>query len=202
MKNLKKALIAGTCSVLLVAGSVAGTMAYLTDTDNHVTNTFTVGKVVITLDEAPVGDDGIKDEGARVTANNYHLFPGHTYDKDPIVHVDAASEESYLFIKLTNEIAGIVDETDNIESQIAKNGWKELVVDGTKVNNVYYYQTTVSGKNSDRDIEVFENFKISSTVNNTTLENYNNKTIKVDAYAIQADGFIDAAAAWEGGNFN
>ena len=48
MKNLKKALVLLLCAILLVVGSVMGTLAYLTSQD-QVTNTFTVGNVEIDL---------------------------------------------------------------------------------------------------------------------------------------------------------
>ncbi len=57
MKKKTKALMLVLCAVLLVTASVLGTMAYLTSTD-QVVNTFTVGKVAITLDEAKVNADG------------------------------------------------------------------------------------------------------------------------------------------------
>lgn len=57
MKTKSKALLLTLCAVLLVAASVMGTMAYLTSTDK-VENTFTVGNVKITLDEAKVNTDG------------------------------------------------------------------------------------------------------------------------------------------------
>ncbi|MBQ3062404.1 MAG: hypothetical protein IJD03_01960, partial [Clostridia bacterium] len=98
MKNTKKALLMTLCAVMLVAASVMGTMAYLTSTTGVVTNTFTVGKVGITLDEAKVTEYGVKDGDTRVMANTYKLVPGHTYVKDPTVHVAADSEESYLFV--------------------------------------------------------------------------------------------------------
>jgi predicted ribosomally synthesized peptide with SipW-like signal peptide len=41
MKNAKKAILLTLCAILLVAGSVAGTLAYLTDRSS-VENTFTV----------------------------------------------------------------------------------------------------------------------------------------------------------------
>ena len=68
-----------------------------------MTNTFTVGKVEIKLDEAKVTADGIPVEGAaRVTANSYKLMPGTTYTKDPTVTVlKAGSEESYVRMKVT-----------------------------------------------------------------------------------------------------
>lgn len=101
MKTKSKALLLTLCAVLLVAASVLGTMAYLTSTDT-VTNTFTVGKVEIKLDEAKVTADGIPEEGAaRVTENSYKLMPGNTYTKDPTVTVKAGSEESYVRMKVT-----------------------------------------------------------------------------------------------------
>lgn len=101
MKTKSKALLLTLCAVLLIAASVLGTMAYLTSTDT-VTNTFTVGKVEIKLDEAKVTADGIPVEGAaRVTENSYKLMPGTTYTKDPTVTVKAGSEESYVRMKVT-----------------------------------------------------------------------------------------------------
>ena len=63
MKKKTKALMLVLCAVLLVTASVLGTMAYLTSTD-QVVNTFTVGKVAITLDEAQVDLDGTPVAGA------------------------------------------------------------------------------------------------------------------------------------------
>ena len=96
MKTKSKALLLTLCAVLLVAASVLGTMAYLTSTDT-VTNTFTIGKVEITLDETDVTDP----TGPRVKANSYKLMPGTTYTKDPTVTVKAGSEESYVRMKVT-----------------------------------------------------------------------------------------------------
>ena len=86
-----KVLVMTLCAVLLVATTVLGTMAYLTS-EASVVNTFTVGKVEITLDEAKVNPDGTPvTPAARTDAGNvYHLIPGKTYPKDPIIHVDAA----------------------------------------------------------------------------------------------------------------
>lgn len=96
MKTKSKALLLTLCAVLLVAASVLGTMAYLTSTDT-VTNTFTIGKVEITLDETDVTNPN----GPRVKANSYKLMPGTTYTKDPTVTVKAGSEESYVRMKVT-----------------------------------------------------------------------------------------------------
>lgn len=105
-KTKTKALLMSLCAVLLVAASVLGTMAYLTDSKD-VKNTFTVGNVAIKLDEAKVDDMGnlVKNQDGtladRVTQNAYKLLPGHEYVKDPTVTVLTPSVDSYVRMKVT-----------------------------------------------------------------------------------------------------
>ena len=100
-KTKTKALLMSLCAVLLVAASVLGTMAYLTDSKD-VKNTFTVGNVSIKLDEAKVTTDGKIVQGADcVQTNDYKLLPGHTYVKDPTVTVLKPSVDSYVRMKVT-----------------------------------------------------------------------------------------------------
>ena len=98
MKRTKKILSLALCAVLLVAGTVATTVAYLTSTTEVVNNTFTVGNVSITLDEADVDVYGVKNGTTRDTTNQYKLIPGHKYVKDPTIHVGATSEDVLLFV--------------------------------------------------------------------------------------------------------
>ncbi len=190
MKTARKVLILALCAMLLVSATVAGTLAYLTSTD-EVTNTFTVGNVKITLDEAPVDTNGEKTTGDRVQANSYKLLPGHKYDKDPTIHVDAKSENCWLFVKIVNEIAAIEDAT-TVADQMTAKGWTKV----TGTENIFAYKDIAkAGENA----VVFESFKIQGTVENDTLAAYNGKTIVVTAYAIQADGFATAEAAWTAG---
>ena len=97
MKKMKKALLMVFGTVCLIASTMFVTLAYLTDTA-AVTNTFTDGKVGLSLDEAAVNEDGTykTDHDNRVVENNYHLLPGRTYIKDPTVTVDANSEDAYV----------------------------------------------------------------------------------------------------------
>ena len=197
MKTAKKALGLMLVAVLLVTATIFGTMAYLTDKD-EVTNTFTVGSVDISLDEAPVGADGKATTGNRVQKNDYKLMPGHVYDKDPIVHFQPKSEASWLFIEVTNEIADIESKANDYKSiatQITDNGWTAL--DG--VTGVYYQKVGANNSGSAVDYKVFQGFTVDGSVNGTTLDNYNNNTVKVTAYAVQADGFDSATAAWTTG---
>lgn len=208
MKTKTKALALALCAVLLVVSTVFVTMAYLTSKDT-VTNTFTVGKVTITLDEADVDLMGVKDGDARVKANEYKLIPGHTYIKDPTIHVAGDSENCWLFVKVENGLKDIIagntsvsenDSTDTvytIEAQMTKNGWSLV----TGETNIYAYKATAKTG----DYKVFDNFKLKGDAN---VSNYatvkdddgnitGGKTIEVTAYAIQADGFATAAEAWK-----
>lgn len=186
MKNKKKVFLTVLCAAALVVASVLGTMAFLTSKD-QVNNTFTVGKVAITLDEAKVTDMGAPVEGAdRVKANTYKLIPGHEYTKDPTIHVDKDSENSWIFVKVDNGLANIEADT-KIAKQITDNGWTAL--DG--VTGVYYKQYTSAATAT--DLAVFGAFKIKDDADVST---YSNAKIDVYGYAIQKDGFDTAAAAW------
>ncbi|MBO5340791.1 MAG: hypothetical protein J6A62_07325 [Oscillospiraceae bacterium] len=201
MKTRSKALLLSLCAVLLVAASVLGTMAYLTDSE-AVTNTFTVGQVHLTLDEADVKPDGTKDGDERVQENTYHLIPGRTYIKDPTIYVSDDSEDCYLFVKVENGIAAIeTKETGKtIADQMTELNW--VKVDG--VNDLY---VLVNGSENPyavskgANVVVFENFTIDGdkVVNvpdgetvpegKVDLSAYASATVKVTAYAVQAAGF-------------
>ena len=184
--KMRKIMLALFSAMLLVCVTVGATVAYLTSSDT-VTNTFTVGNVVITLDETDV--DNSTTNAERDKENSYKLLPGHAYTKDPIVHVASTSETCWLFVKVENEIANIEDATVNIADQMATKGW--ALVAGT--NNIYAYRSAVD---AGADVSVFDTFKIAGNVDNTTLASYTGKTIKVTAYAVQKDGFNTAAEAW------
>ena len=157
-----------------------GTLAYLTSQDT-VTNTFTVGKVEITLDEAPVNEMGVVIAGNRVDNNEYKLIPGHNYFKDPTIHVQDGSEACWLFVKIenTNPNATI--------NGLAENGWISIV--GT---DYWVYDGATVGANS--NVKVFDSFTYANTVTDTTDDA--GKQIVVTAYAIQADGFATWQDAW------
>lgn len=192
MKTKSKALLMTLCAVLLVAASVLGTMAYLTSQDS-VTNTFSIGKIAITLDEAPVDADGnAQTNVARVKANAYKLMPGHKYDKDPTVHVTANSENSWIFVKVENGITAIEAAGDTtIDAQITANKWMQL----PGVDNVYYKEYTKNATQQ-QDFVVFKSFKVADTVTDTDLAKYEKANITITAYAVQQDGFTGAADAW------
>ena len=189
-----KAILMVVCAMLLVAASIMGTLAYLTS-QASVTNTFSVGNVLITLDETDV--DNTTADAERDTRNSYKLMPGLTYTKDPIIHVDSNSEKCYLFVKVVNEIAAIEAEGDSaVAAQMAAKGWTCI----DEANGIYVYgnATAPTEVAARENIPVFDTFTVADTVDNATLANYAGKTIVVTAYAIQADGFesMNAAEIW------
>lgn len=193
MKNskLRKVLLLACSAVLLVCLSVGATLAYLTDTKT-VTNTFTVGKVAITLDEAKVDLYGKVDTSAteRVTTNEYKMIANHTYTKDPTIHVATGSEDCWLFVKLTNPLGNLetTDSAKTIAGQMTSDtyGWK--LIDAN--NNIYAYKVIVS---AGENVPVFGTFTLSDKI---TVDTTDPGDIVIVAYAIQADGFDTAEAAW------
>lgn len=103
MKASKKVLALMMSAAAVSSIAAAGTLAYLTSQDTSV-NTFTVGKVKISLDEAKVGEDGKKIEGAeRVKENTYtNILPGAELDKDPTVTIEGGSADCYVFLAVRN----------------------------------------------------------------------------------------------------
>ena len=218
MKTRNKALLLTLCAVLLVTASVLGTMAYLTSTDK-VENTFTVGSVKITLDEAKVTPDGKPvANAARVTENSYKLMPGHTYTKDPTIHVDAASEDCFIRAKvtLTNAKEWIAIATKYADNKV------ENIIKGTDDNIWWVSQPAVDNGNNtvtytfvykneshtdelgkriwtstdSKDLVLFNEIAIPGGLTNDELAAVGSSKITVVAEAIQADGFETEAAAW------
>ena len=209
MKTRSKALLLTLCAVLLVAATIFGTMAYLTSTDT-VTNTFTVGKVNIKLDEAKANSDGTLVEGAeRVKANSYKLLPGHTYNKDPMVTVLSGSESSYVKMTVTfskaNELDAIfAPDGANLTSifngyDAANWAYKGNTKDATANTRTYefWYKEAVAAPTADVALDaLFDSITVPGEITNEQLATIEDMTITVNAYAIQADGFADAEAAW------
>lgn len=187
-KKLVTVVSAMFCAVVLVAGSIAGTIAYLTS-QATVTNTFTVGDIEIKLVESKVDVYGaLVSDADPVTENEYKLIPGHEYTKDPKVTVVANSEDCYLFVKVVNGISAIEVATgngDTIAEQLTAKGWVNLSGD------IWYYNTKITLKDTDQEISVFESFTLKNDVDVTgyaTSDNSDSKIV-VTAYAVQSNGF-------------
>lgn len=205
MNKKTKFLLVSLCAVFLVAASVLGTLAFLTDKEEAV-NTFTVGKVDINLDEADVNADGTIIEGAdRVKGNEYHMIPGHKYTKDPTVTVLDGSEECYVrMLLILNEQAAWdsiyspdIADLKSIFGGYDDSKWIFVAPHKHEGDNRIYefrYHEVVNTPNTLEPL--FTSFTVPSFLDSADVEKLNDFEIKVIGHAIQADGFDDADAAW------
>ena len=171
--------IALTLCVMFVvlAASIGGTVAWLTDTTTPVTNTFTAGDINITL--------------AETTGSDYKMVPGVDIAKDPKVTVKAGSEDCYLFVK--------VEKSENFNSFMNNyaiaDGWN--VLDGEE--GVYYREVT--NVTADVSFYVLSGNKV-TVRDSVTKQMMNNltettrPTLTFTAYAVQKAGSDTAAEAW------
>ncbi len=149
----------------------------------------TIGNVHITLDEATVDPYGmyVTDASNRTLNNTYKLIPGHTYTKDPTLHVREDSDSAWLFVKIENQLSDIIE-------PLQLNGWQLL----EGYDNFYTYTgvgnppIAVAGGN---DIVVFESFTVRSDASNDQFSQLQDRSILVEAFGIQSQGvsFEDAA---------
>ena len=221
-KKLLVALCALAAVVTIVVTSVLATVAYLTSSA-AVSNVFTVGNVTMKMTETKVNPDGTPvDPAERVDTNTYHLVPGKTYLKDPVITIEPGSENSYLFVLVRNDLETIAANTaaaPSIARQLNENGWAKYTKAAT--GWVYVYvgfddfgdtnapETDLTTNAASSNLaakeavvgqyKLFEEFTIASTVTDKELQIYNGAKITLTAAAIQADGeenfTLDAAWA-------
>ena len=210
----KKLLIMSVAMVLVCAFAVGMTIAYLTSTD-EVVNTFTVGNVRIKLDEADVDEYGRVPQGSpapRVKANSYKLIPGHTYTKDPTVTVLSGSERSYIKMTVTftkADALGAIFGTDDAglfsifngydSANWINKGYTEDTENHTRTYEFWYKEVVPAVPATTENVALdalFDSITVPRTITNDQLATIQGMTITVNAYAIQADGFGTAEAAW------
>lgn len=206
MKNMKRILVTLVAAVLLMAVTVAGTLAYLMDVTGEVKNTFAVGNVQFKdnigngLNEQKVDVYGVDNGEGRTTENVYKLLPGHTYMKDPTVYIKDGSEPCFVFINInktaisyTKDGQEVVIEAaadpkgyQTIVQQMQANGWVNLS------GSVWYYKNIVDTLNDAtvEDFVIFNEFRLADdAVLPTTDAEIGSMKINITAYAVQADGF-------------
>ena len=178
-----KALVALLAFVLVIGCSLGGTLAWLTDETDEVTNTFTVGDINITLTE---------------TEREYKILPGVNIPKDPKVSVEANSEACWLFVKVDEVNWPPFTETSGgrkVNYSIAY-GW--IPLDGKL--GVYYREVNAETAKNGETYGVLLNNEVTVSENLTKAE-VNSITTKPQltftAYAVQKEGVNTAAEAWK-----
>lgn len=181
----KKNVLMMALSLCLVAViAVGGTLAYLSDTDDKLTNTFTfANNIVVDLFETI---DGEVEQNGHSYGN---VVAGQTLDKDVDVKV-TTSFDTWLFVKVSQTgVEGTLDMTLN-ESQITANGWSKL--DGQP--GVYYREVSATSEDGST-FGVFETVQAPNTSlsGETTAQL---KNIEIDVFAVQKEGLSNATDAF------
>lgn len=194
---MKKKTLALLLALVLVFGAaVGGTIAYLTDTTDPVTNTFTVGKVDITLTET-FNTDTNNDQ--KNDAWQAQLIPGTTYAKDPVVTVTNDSEDCWLFVKFEekNNPTNYLDYTSNLTEA---NGWTQG--DNTNIPSNVWYRAVAK----DATVKSFQLLagnddyatgciSVKNTVTNGDMDTASDAQLVYTAYACQSAN-MTVNAAW------
>lgn len=193
----RKALVVLSLMLVLVLAAVGGTVAWLTDSTDAVTNTFTVGDINITLTEtwntASV-EDGEKDSWTA------KMIPGNQYLKDPKVTVQAGSEACYLFVKFTES-----DKADTyLNYSFRAEGWTQG--DGDTIPaNVWYREIDATTAQAGTSFYLltgnttYPNGYVeidADAVTKNTMTEAAAVTLTFQAYAVQKDNVSTAAEAW------
>lgn len=193
--NKKVVAIALTCAMLLTC-VVGGTLAWLTDKTNTVTNTFTIGDINIELTE----------EGAENGTQNYDFVPGDTLDKEPKVTVEANSEPCYVFVKVIEKNNSCTVDGKTVDSLIDWNidnaVWTKYEVDGVPANTYFYYRVIDEKLAADTDLNVLLNktVKMDEEIIKEMVPIINAEATKpaleFEAAAVQKEHTADVHVAW------
>lgn len=200
------------CVTLVALAAIGATFAYLTDTKT-VDNTFTMGNVAIKLDETDIKNPN----GARVTSNEYNVYPGAVVTKDPIVH---NTGKNAAYIRATVNVSnwmnlcaayypdfGISYPNAGYEQSLLRlvgdlgEGWSIV---GVTTGDTFIYGEQFDAKfilkydgelaAGDNTTAMFQTVTIPAGIDNVNTEGFNE--VKVVAQAIQADGFDTWEAAF------
>lgn len=189
MKKRMTAIALVIC--LLAIGIVGATMSYFTDKETS-TNTFTMGKVDITLTETSTADEanGIL-AGVQNNDGGYEytkVLPGLVYSKEPTVTVEDGSVDAWVIVTAT---VPTVYDFDGLLTQTSDGYTLEKKTVGDKTTYYFYYN---DAKAASAAVTPFTQVTINPALTQEIAgEAFD---IVVNAYAIQAEGFTSAKAAY------
>lgn len=188
--KMKKIVAAASALSLTAAVAVGGTLAWLQDNTNTITNTFTWdpnNAIVLTLDETKFVDG--EPTGERWDkGNQYTLIPGATVKKDPQLDLTTKTP-SYIYVAIDNQFGG-----DVTLNHLTENGWIEMT--GVKVGNAQVYYKAEALTATTNDIKVFDTITFSQDWTAAEASVAASKQIIVTGYAVQASAGENAQAAW------
>lgn len=201
-KNTRNRIIlTAVAALLLVVMAVGGTIAYLQDSSEVVTNTFKGSELAIEMWESPLktGDyyDGktIDTTAEDVQAEtNYKMVPGVTLQKDPYAVVAKGSEPCYVFVVVTktNDFDKYMTEKYNTADWMPVPGY----------TNVWAYKTEVDALAAEQEtssILAADAIKVNTNLSNKDLEltEATYPTLSFKAYAIQSKYLMETEYTME-----
>lgn len=169
---------------MVVGCAVDGTVAWLVSKSESSVSTFTLGDINIGLTEES-GSQPLK------------IIPGVDIKRSLKVTVEPNSEACWLFVKVegTNWPAkvsySVAEETG---------GWEPLSV--SDYPGVYYREVSAGTANQGNWYRVTGVVTVSKDLTKADIDSIKGTTpqLSFTAYAVQRDGFTDAAEAWEAAN--
>ncbi len=175
MNKLNKILAIALAVVTLGSAIAIGTLAYLKDKTDSITNTFVVGQNI---------DIELTETAGTATNYQFKALPGTVIEKDPTVTVKAGSEACYLFVQVdTTIVAG--EATWAIADE-----W--TAVDATEHPGLYYInQPAIVSGGTDASYEVLEGNKVTVSASGMAEQ----RTMTFTAYAIQSEGLTFSEGA-------
>lgn len=201
----KGIVIFATSAVLAATVAIGGTIAYFSSSAT-AKNTFTVGNVKISMDEAEVEKtetNSFVTTSSRVTANSYeNIYPGAELPKDPTITVKADSQNCYVGMVVSiDNYEGFSDAAqDFFDDYFAtidyQDGWKCVShEDGKYILN---YEKIVTNSSEDTIIDpAFEEIDIPTSFTSEDMESLGEFNMDILGQAIQAQGFDSADLALE-----
>lgn len=197
---MKKRTLALLMAVVMLFGvTVGGTIAWLQAETSSVINTFSVGDINIELKEHnydPTTKKLLEGTENEVTEeNDYKIIPGTDLPKDPFVRIKDESEACWVFVRVTPENWPTSKVTYTIDDD-----WTAL----EGVDGVYWQKvdSLVGGEAKDAELNILKD-KVVLVDDSLTKDEI--KVIKESgtpkltfiAYAVQAENFATAKAAWD-----
>lgn len=192
---MKKKILAACLVVCLLATAVIGTtLAYFTDT-KEVKNTFTTGEVEIVLSESKWDQKDAK------------LIPGKKIEKNPTITVLQNSEPAYVFAKVQwskdfyDVLNAYAEKTDKalpvvIEEWFGGFDLSKNIKADLKDGMSFVLSYGVHSPDDDTAI-VFDGVNVPAELTQEMVKNPKGVyTVDITAYAVQAEGFDNAEAAW------
>ena len=224
---MKKKILSIALALSLVAIGVIGTLAYLTDDAGEMTNTFTVGKVSIKLDEGEVEAAELSEENPYVytfkdqentrteEGQTYeNLLPGDKVQKDPTITVEEGSADCWVFMEVTLDYdqavimakaagatAATTDQANTAAAVLGDFDASKWTIKAYKQDADANTITFVAGYNeilSEEDTAVlFTALTVPASLTNEQMAAIDGMEMVFFARAIQASGLATQAEAFE-----